>query len=217
MSEGMKTLEVLDQIRLMVDNARTLPLSNKLMIEKGEMAALLRKLDSALPDDVKRAQEVLSEQERLLTESREEAEKTLREARDEAQKTLDEARTSAEKTIHDAEESAAAQLNDAQTRSADMLADATGRANAALAEASQKSQAIVADAEVRARQMTDEHTIMQSARDQADQLLNATRQDCQAYSQEVRENMMKLIDAADAGLETQLTNLRAYRQQMNNA
>ncbi len=215
--ESMKTLKVLDQIRLLVDNAKTVPFTSKLMIEKNELASLLGSLDASLPEDIKHAQEVLTEQEKILGDSREEAERTLREAREEATKTLDEARTSAEKMVHDAEESSAAQLNDAQTRSSQMLQDASGRANAAVAEATQKSQAIVADAELRARQMTDESTIMQNARDQADQLLNATRQDCQAYSQEVRQNMMKLIEAADAGLEAQLNSLRDYRQQMNNA
>ena len=202
----MQTLKVLDQIRLLVDNAKTVPFTSKLMIDRSELASLLGNLDSSLPEDIRNAKAVLDEQEKILGDSREEATKTL-----------DEARTNAEKMVHDAEESAAAQLSDAQNRSSQMLQDASGRANAAVAEATQKSQAIVADAELRARQMTDESTIMQNARDQADQLLSATRQDCQAYSQEIRQNMMKMIEAADAGLEAQLNSLRDFRQQMNNA
>ena len=215
MSDEMKCVEVLDRLRLMVDEARGLPLSNKILLEKGDIASLLQKLDSALPEDVKRAKEVLDQQEQILTSSHQEADSARAEARQEAEKMVREATERAQKMLSDAEQTSQAQLNDAQSRSSEMLVDATNRANGTLADAQQRAAAVVADAEERAKQMTDESTIMQAAREEAQKLLDSTRQDCDAYTRQVREALGKFLDDADNGLAAQLDGLRNCRQQMN--
>ncbi len=215
MSDEMKSVEVLDRLRLMVDEARLLPLSNKILLEKGDLAALLQKLDNALPEDVRRAKELLTEQDQILSSSREEAQRTVTEARQEAEKTVSEATEKAKSMLSEAEQTSQAQLNDARSRSSEMMVDATNRANSTLAEAQQRAAAVVADAEERAKQMTDEGTIMQAAREQAQQLIDTTRRDCDAYTRQVREALGKFLDDADSGLAAQLEQFRNFRQQMN--
>ena len=103
----------LAQITELVEAARAMPMSASCLVNRNEMLALLRELESLLPETISQAQELLGDKQGVVEEGRREAEQIVaaaraerrrlleatdvyEEARHEADRLLDEARTSAE-------------------------------------------------------------------------------------------------------------------------
>ena len=103
----------LAQITQEVEAARAMPMSASCLVNRDEMLALLRELESLLPETISQAQELLGDKQGVVEEGRREAEEIVAaaraerrrlleatdvydEARHEAERLLDEARTSAE-------------------------------------------------------------------------------------------------------------------------
>jgi len=61
--------------------ARSMPLSSSVMVNRGELLALLRQLREAMPDELDRARWVVREQEGILEHARSDAEEIISEAR----------------------------------------------------------------------------------------------------------------------------------------
>lgn len=76
----MNLLLLLDRIEQMVQEGPRMPLGNRCLINASEALELIDKMREALPEQVRRADEMASETERLLKQSRIEADRILREA-----------------------------------------------------------------------------------------------------------------------------------------
>ncbi|MGB4588374.1 MAG: ATPase [Clostridiaceae bacterium] len=66
-------VEVLQEI---IDDGSKMPFSKKILVDKGEVVAILDEIVQAIPDDLRTAQWVIGEKDRLLTEARTEYERT---------------------------------------------------------------------------------------------------------------------------------------------
>jgi cell division septum initiation protein DivIVA len=103
----------LAEITELVETARAMPMSASCLVNRDEMLASLRELESLLPETISQAQELLGDKRGVVEEGRREAEEIIaaarierrrmleatdvyEEARVEAERLLDEARTSAE-------------------------------------------------------------------------------------------------------------------------
>lgn len=106
----MKVQDKLNEIKALVDAARTLPMSSSIVINKAELLRLLGELDQLLPDDLALAEAVLSRRDAMLYEATANAERLLTAAMEERQRmiseeeVLREARIEADEVIRAAEE-----------------------------------------------------------------------------------------------------------------
>jgi vacuolar-type H+-ATPase subunit H len=74
----------LDQVTEMVENAKSMPLSASVLVNKAEMLALLDELRAALPDELREAQWVIKDRDEVIESGRKEADKIIADAKVEA-------------------------------------------------------------------------------------------------------------------------------------
>ena len=115
---------------------------------RDEILDIAQKIRAALPDDVKRADRLTKEKERVLTGARQTAEATLEDAQAEAERRSREAKTNAERLVREAEAAAEKTRATADTKARELLESAKARADKMLAEAQKKSEALVSENEV---------------------------------------------------------------------
>jgi len=205
-SKGLSVFDLLDKLELMVETAKTIPIYGRIMLDREECASLVRRVRDSIPADLQAAKELLSMEEKIISESRKQAEATLKEANMTARQTVDSANNQANAT-----------LGDAQTRANSTLQSAADQANAMVADAQARSSAMIADAQARAQQMVADSEIVARAQAQAQDMLDSAHRECDAYTAHVREGINALMEHADAGLARQLDELRALRQDLSSA
>lgn len=74
---------LLDTLERIAGEARAMPLSSSVMVNRAELTALLRQLRDTLPDELNRARWVVREQEQILEHARVDATEIVADARDE--------------------------------------------------------------------------------------------------------------------------------------
>lgn len=73
----MNLVILLDRLDQMIDSAPEIPLTGKSLIDADEALDLIDKIRNALPEEVKRAEWLTSEKDRMLKESQAEAERIV--------------------------------------------------------------------------------------------------------------------------------------------
>ena len=75
--------ETIDEIEVFIDNCKSAALSHeKIIVQKSEMEALIRKLRANTPDEIKRYQKVISQKEEILNDAREKADAMIADTAD---------------------------------------------------------------------------------------------------------------------------------------
>jgi len=127
----MNLVILLDRLDRLIDSAPEIPLTGKSLIDADEALDLIDKIRNALPEEVKRAEWLASEKERVIQESQVEAERIVgqaeeyvakmvseseivRRAREEAKQILEEARRQARELEKGANEYAEQVLSNLQ-------------------------------------------------------------------------------------------------------
>lgn len=128
----MNLVILLDRLDQMIDSATEIPLTGKCLIDAEEALDLIDKIRNALPEEVKRAEWLTSEKDRMLQESQAEAERIVsqaeeyvakmvseseivKKAREEAKRLLEEARNEAREMEKGARDYAEAILGDLES------------------------------------------------------------------------------------------------------
>lgn len=128
----MNMLLLLDRLEQMVQEGPRMPLGNRCLINASEALELIDKMREALPEQVRKADELASETERVLKEARLEAERIVseaenyvarlvseseitRQAKDEAERIIEEAQEKAREMQQGADSYAAGVLTNLQT------------------------------------------------------------------------------------------------------
>jgi vacuolar-type H+-ATPase subunit H len=78
-------LHLVDRLEEMVKKSRRLPFSAVRLVDEGRLRALVDQMRISVPEQVRRAQRVNQERERILAQAREEAEQLLRQAKTRAE------------------------------------------------------------------------------------------------------------------------------------
>jgi vacuolar-type H+-ATPase subunit H len=105
-------LYLVDQLEELVGVGKRVPLSNRVMVEEGDFLSLVDQLRVALPIEIKQAQRVIKDRERIIGEAQDEAARIVQDARAHAEKMvsqnviLKEARQRGEEILIQAEEQA---------------------------------------------------------------------------------------------------------------
>lgn len=199
----LRTFELIDRLHMLINDARSIPLSGKLMIDREEITELARKLEESIPADVKTASQVLVKEKEIIDESRRQANEMTRTAEQNAKNTVDSANRQAQATTADATNKAAETVRVANEQAAAILSDAKNQ-----------HSAILQDAQNRANQMISEHEILARAQAEAQELRDRTQNDCDTYSRRVHEAVDAMLEQTDNSMVCQLDALRALRQQI---
>ena len=80
----MSVEHLLDQLDEMVDNAATLPLSNKILIDSEKLRRLLEDIRLDMPKDVQSARAIVTDRTSIIDNARKEAEGIVRQAEERA-------------------------------------------------------------------------------------------------------------------------------------
>jgi DNA anti-recombination protein RmuC len=105
----MKVLDLLEEIEEICDTAPGVPLTNKIMVDKAELLEIVDDIRNALPDEIRQAQFIKDERERILNEAKDEYETIIRDAEQRSDILVDqnEITTRAKQHANELEESAA--------------------------------------------------------------------------------------------------------------
>lgn len=202
-STKLMTFELIDRLNLLVSGARTIPLSNRVMVDKDELLRLMQQLEQSIPNDLQQARQLLAVEQQIIDESRRQADDTTKEANQKARTTVDSANSQAQAT-----------LADANSRASETMRTATDQANAMVADARNRANAVLADAQTRAQQMVADSEIIARAQAEAQELLESAHRECEDYTMRVHGAVAQMMEQADAGLSQQLDALRALRQEI---
>ena len=106
----MKVLELLEEIEEICVTSTGVPLSNKIMVDKAELAEIVSDIRKVLPDEIQQAQFIKDERERILGDAKGEYETIIKDAEQRADMLVDqnEITSRAKHRAREIEESAAA-------------------------------------------------------------------------------------------------------------
>jgi len=99
----MDVLVLIDKLDDLIHNARSVPLTDSVMIDREEIYDLLDQMRSTIPEEVKQARWIVKERQEMLAEAKAEAERIVAEAREHAEQTAsqEEVVRVAERQAHD--------------------------------------------------------------------------------------------------------------------
>ncbi len=85
----MDILHLVDRLEELFNNSRPLWLTHFVMVDEDRMLDLIDQMRVAIPEEIKQAQQVISQRDRILAQAKEEANRTIALARDKAEKKLE--------------------------------------------------------------------------------------------------------------------------------
>ncbi len=86
----MDVLELIDKLDDLIHNARPVPLTDQVRIDRDAIFELLDEMRSTIPEEVKQARWIVKERQEMLAEARREADRMVAEARERAQHEISE-------------------------------------------------------------------------------------------------------------------------------
>lgn len=76
----MSVLKLLEELEDIIENGSSIPFAQKVLVDKREMLEIIKDIRIHLPDEVKQAQWIREERQRILAEAQQEADTVLEEA-----------------------------------------------------------------------------------------------------------------------------------------
>jgi len=80
----MDILQLIDRLEELFNESKAIPLTHNVMVDEDRMLELIDQMRIAIPEEVKKAQQVLSQRDRVMAQATEEANRTLALAREKA-------------------------------------------------------------------------------------------------------------------------------------
>lgn len=137
MSQDIAILSLLEYLENELRGASSLPLSSKKIIDAGKCLDLIEEMRTRLPDDIRRAQRVVDEQDNIREQAEQMAKQQMGYAESRAQQILADARAEAEELVSESEV-----LKEAEARAAALLDDAQAEADRMLDEAERNAESV---------------------------------------------------------------------------
>ena len=85
----MDILHLVDRLEELFNESRPIPLTHNVIVDEDRMLDLIDQMRVAIPEEVKKAQQVLSQRDRIMAQSQEEANRTLSLAREKSEGLVD--------------------------------------------------------------------------------------------------------------------------------
>ena len=80
----MDILQLIDRLEELFNQSKTIPLTRNVMVDEDRMLDIIDQMRIAIPEEVKKAQQLLGQRDRVLAQAQEEANRTLEIARQKA-------------------------------------------------------------------------------------------------------------------------------------
>lgn len=77
----MNVLNLIDNLEDMIENGSSIPFSGKVLLDKDEITDLIKEIRIQLPDEVKQAQWIKEERNKILIEAQHEADRLIQNAK----------------------------------------------------------------------------------------------------------------------------------------
>ena len=107
----MDVLVLIDKLDDVVHNARPVPLTDQVRVDREEIYDLLDQMRATIPEEIKQARWIVKERQEMLAEAKREAERIIREAREQQARLI-----SDEEVTKQAERAGDEIVEDARTR-----------------------------------------------------------------------------------------------------
>ena len=107
----MDVLVLIDKLDDLVHNAKQVPLTDQVRVDKEEIYDLLDQMRATIPEEIKQARWIVKERQEMLAEAKREAERIVKEARDRQDRLI-----SSEEVVKAAERVAEDIIDEAQAR-----------------------------------------------------------------------------------------------------
>jgi cell division septum initiation protein DivIVA len=107
----MDVLVLIDKLDDLVHNAKTMPLSDSVRVDKEEIYDILDQMRATIPEEIKQARWIVKERQEMLAEAKKEAERIIKDARERQERLLGE-----EEVTKQAERAAEDIVEDARAR-----------------------------------------------------------------------------------------------------
>ena len=78
----MDVLELIDELRGLVNGAKQVPLTDQLRVDKKKLYDLVDQMRSTIPEEIRQARWIVKEREQMLADAKREAERILEEGRE---------------------------------------------------------------------------------------------------------------------------------------
>lgn len=80
----MDILHLVDRLEEVFNEGRPIPLTRKLAVDEDRVLELIDQMRVSIPDEVKKAQQILNQRDKILAQSQEEADRTVKLAQEKA-------------------------------------------------------------------------------------------------------------------------------------
>ena len=123
----MDILQLIDRLEELFNDAKAVPFTHNVVVDEDRMLELIDQMRIAIPEEVKKAQQVMAQRDRVMAQAQEEANRTLQLSRDKAEQLIErdmivqEAQRRAEQILSQARSEAEATRADADNYVVDTL------------------------------------------------------------------------------------------------
>ncbi len=85
----MDILHLVDRLEELFNNSRSIPLTRQVVVDEDRMLDLVDQMRVSIPEEVKKAQQILSQRDRIIAQSQEEANRTVGLAREKSDQLIE--------------------------------------------------------------------------------------------------------------------------------
>lgn len=85
----MDILHLIDRLEELFNESRAIPFTHNVIVDEDKMLDLIDQMRVAIPDEVKKAQKIIAERDRILAQAQEEANRTLAMAREKGEQLIE--------------------------------------------------------------------------------------------------------------------------------
>ena len=85
----MDILQLIDRLEELFNAAKAVPFTHNVVVDEDRMLELIDQMRIAIPEEVKKAQQVMAQRDRVMAQAQEEANRTLQLARDKAEQLIE--------------------------------------------------------------------------------------------------------------------------------
>lgn len=85
----MDILHLIDRLEELFNESRAIPFTHNVIVDEEKMLDLIDQMRVAIPDEVKKAQKIIAERDRILAQAQEEANRTLALAREKGEQLIE--------------------------------------------------------------------------------------------------------------------------------
>jgi len=80
----MDILQLIDRLEELFNDAKAVPFTHNVVVDEDKMLELIDQMRIAIPEEVKKAQQIVAQRDRVMAQAQEESNRTLQLARDKA-------------------------------------------------------------------------------------------------------------------------------------